>query len=373
MAVIVLTANTSWYIYNFRKNTIKALIDNGYSIVVISPKDEYSDKIISLGADFIPVHIERGSINPLKEILLIIRFFKIYNKLKPDVVLNFTPKNNIYSTLAATYAGSKVINNIAGLGVSFNKNNFLYFIVKNLYKLSQNKAYRVFFQNETDRNFFIDNDLIPISKTKRLPGSGVDLERFCTVSAPDDGVVRFLLVARLLVEKGVVHFAEAAKILKNKYGDSVEFNLLGFIDSVSPSAISSDQINIWVNEGIVSYLGVSQNVEKEIGRSDCIVLPSFYREGVPKSLLEACAMGKPIITTDNVGCRETVVDGINGFLCTPRSSLSLLEKMESMINMTHAQRLAMGEYSRKKAENEFDEKIVINEYVRAVKELVRAY
>ncbi|WP_036830306.1 glycosyltransferase, partial [Photobacterium sanctipauli] len=159
--------------------------------------------------------------------------------------------------------------------------------------------------------------------TDRLPGSGVDTSRFKASEAPDDGIVRFLLIARMLYDKGVGHYVEAARELKLKYGHKVEFQLLGFLGVNNPSAVTESQMKKWVDEGIVTYLGTSDSVENEIAKIDCQVLPSFYREGVPKTLLEAGAMGKPIVTTDNVGCRETVDDGINGFLCIPKSTESL--------------------------------------------------
>nr|WP_267959139.1 glycosyltransferase [Vibrio fluvialis] len=201
-----------------------------------------------------------------------------------------------------------------------------------------------------------------------MPGSGVDLTRFTLQPAADDGIVRFLLIARMLYDKGIGHYVEAARALRSKYGERVEFQLLGFVGVNNPSAVTESEIQVWVDEGIVNYLGVSDSVEQNIAQVDCMVLPSFYREGVPKSLLEAGAMGKPIVTTDNVGCRETVDDGVNGYLCELRSTESLIEKLDLMIQMSHEQRLEMGRQSRLKIEREFDEQIVINKYLDAVKE-----
>ncbi|MBY8029023.1 glycosyltransferase family 4 protein [Vibrio fluvialis] len=365
---IIISSNTSWYLYNFRKNTILSLIDKGYQVVAIAPKDEYSKKLSELGCKFIHVDIDQGGTNPVRDIKTFINFFKIYLNTKPSVVLNFTPKNNIYSTLAAKLCKAKVINNIAGLGMVFINESITAKLARFLYKVSQRKADKIFFQNEDDRTLFLDYKLADISVTDRLPGSGVDLTRFTLQPAVDDGVVRFLLIARMLYDKGIGHYVEAARILKAKYGDSVEFQLLGFVGVNNPSAITEAEMQAWVEEGIINYLGVSDCVEEDIAKVDCMVLPSFYREGVPKSLLEAGAMGKPIVTTDNVGCRETVDDGINGYLCELRSTESLAEKLELMIQMTHEQRLEMGRQSRLKIEREFDEQLVINKYLNAVKE-----
>lgn len=364
---VVITSNTSWYIYNFRKNTILALIKEGYRVVAVSPKDDYSQKLADLGAEYQHIEIDQGGTNPVKDVGTFFGFIGLYRKLRPDAVLNFTPKNNIYSTLAASLFGAKSVNNIAGLGMVFINENTTAKLARFLYKISQPKAHTIFFQNNEDKELFAKHGLAPLDITDRVRGSGVDLTRFSLSPSDDDGVVRFLLIARMLYDKGIGHYVEAARELKSKYGDKVEFCLLGFLDVNNPSAVSKAEMNAWVEEGVVNYLGISDNVESEIAKVDCMVLPSFYREGVPKSLLEACAMGKPIVTTDNVGCRETVDDGVNGYLCEPRSTSSLVEKLELVINLSHDQRLLMGEKSRIKVEREFDEKIVINKYLQAVK------
>lgn len=371
MKTVVITSNTSWYLYNFRKNTILALLNEGYKVVAVSPKDEYSEKLKDLGADYQPITIDQGGTNPVKDIGTFIGFVKLYRKIRPDAILNFTPKNNIYSTLAGYLFGAKAINNIAGLGMVFINENITAKLARFLYKISQPKAHTIFFQNNDDKAIFKKYDLAPMEITDRVPGSGVDLSRFTISPSTDDGVTRFLLIARMLYDKGIGHYVEAARELKAKYGDKVEFRLLGFLDVNNPSAVSKQEMQAWVGEGIVNYLGVSDSVEKEIAQVDCMVLPSFYREGVPKSLLEACAMGKPIVTTDNVGCRETVDDGLNGFLCEPRSTSSLVEKLDHMITLTHTVCLEMGQQSRLKVEREFDEQIVINKYLQAVKSALK--
>jgi len=366
MKTIAITANTSWYLFNFRKNTIISLLDSGYKVLVVAPKDKYSDYLLELGCEYIDIAIDQGGSNPLKDILTMYLFYKIYKVKQPKVVLNFTPKNNIYSTLAASVNKIPTINNIAGLGILFINESLTSKIARLLYKLSQRKASKIFFQNEDDRSLFLENKLAPAHLTDRLPGSGVDIKRFSYSPCEDDGVVRFLLIARMLYDKGIGHYVEAARKLKAKYGQSVEFKLLGFLDVDNPSAISTAKMNEWVSEGVVNYLGVSDSVENEIAKVDCIVLPSYYREGVPKSLLEAGAMGKPIVTTDNVGCRETVEHNVNGFLCKLRSTESLIEQLDKVILMSHKVRINMGFKSRQKIELEFDEQIVINKYIMAV-------
>jgi glycosyltransferase involved in cell wall biosynthesis len=369
---IAISSNTSWYLYNFRKNTILSLIKRGYKVIAIAPQDEYSTKLSELGCEFIDISIDQGGTNPVRDIQTFFAFYRIYKQKNIDVVLNFTPKNNIYSTLAAHFNGTKSINNIAGLGILFINESITSKIARFLYKISQAKASKLFFQNEDDRTLFLEKKITTSVETDRLPGSGVDLTRFTLSPAPDDNKVRFLLIARMLYDKGIGQYVEAARVLKARYGEQVELQLLGFLDVNNPSAVSSSQMQAWVDEGIVNYLGTSDNVELDIAKVDCMVLPSYYREGVPKSLLEAGAMGKPIVTTDNVGCRETVDDGVNGYLCELRSSGSLLEKLELIINKTHQERLAMGENSRLKIQNEFDEQIVITKYLDAVNKCLLA-
>ncbi|AKJ43445.1 glycosyltransferase family 4 protein [Pragia fontium] len=363
---IAITANTSWYLYNFRRNTINSLLDMGYNVVAIAPRDNYSKQLSSLGCRYIPIDIDQGGMNPIKDFITILKMAMVLYRNQFNIILNFTPKNNIYFSILAKTFNIGVINNIAGLGIIFVKKGFISRLCTLLYKFSQRDVDKIFFQNEDDRTLFLKEIIPDAEKTDRVPGSGVDLTRFSVKEAPDDGVVRFILVARMLYHKGIEQYVEAARQLKTKYGDRCEFRLLGFVDINNPAAVAKEKIETWVNDGIINYLGVSDNVEQELSIADCVVLPSFYREGVPKSLLEAGAMGKPIITTRNVGCQETVDDDYNGFLCEPQSTESLIDALERMISLSHKERLAMGLNSRKKIVREFDENIVIEKYIESI-------
>ncbi|MBG3081396.1 glycosyltransferase family 4 protein [Proteus mirabilis] len=370
MKKIAITSNTSWYLYNFRRNTITSLINAGFKVYTISPFDEYSEKLVNLGTNHININIDSASKNPLVDLYTLISFYKIFNKFKFDAILNFTPKNNIYGTLAAKLNRIKTINNIAGLGTLFISNNISSRLARNLYRYSQKYANKIFFQNNDDLTLFLEKNYVKKSQIDRLPGSGVDLSRFTLSLSENKSQLRFLLIARMLYEKGITFYVDAARILKEKYGDRVEFCLLGFVGVNNPSAITQEQMNNWISEGFINYLGTSDFVEYEIAQADCIVLPSFYREGVPKTLLEAGAMGKPIITTDNVGCRETVNHGFNGYLCQPKSVSSLVHSLDLFINLPYEDKLEMGKNSRKKIESEFDEQIVIKKYLDALKEIL---
>ncbi|ENP8470394.1 glycosyltransferase family 4 protein [Escherichia coli] len=364
---IALAANTSWYLYNFRKNTILSLKRCGYNLFVIAPRDNYTPKLIALGVNYIDIKIDSSGLNPFVDLATCFFFYRAFKKHRIDLVLNFTPKVNIYSSLACYFADKvKVINNIAGLGTVFTADSFLSRIVKLLYKISCYKVDFIFFQNEEDRGLFISNNLISKSKTFRLPGSGVDLNRFKVSKVERSEHLSFLLACRMLRKKGVLEFMEAARVLKEKYGEKMEFNMLGFLDDENPNYVKMSEIQPWIDHGVVKYLGVTDKIEELISQHDCVVLPSYYREGVPKFLLEAAAMGKPIITTDNVGCRDIVDDGVNGFLCQPKNKQDLINKIENLFLLSDTDYTKFCLASRKKVEREFDEKIVIFKYIEQI-------
>lgn len=370
--LIAITANTSWYLFNFRSNLINALVNDGHEVLAIAPLDAYSERLTMINdrVKFEPIKIDQSGTNPFKDIRTSVSFLRIYRKSAPAAVLNFTPKNNIYSTLAASRLGIPIINNIAGLGSVFINEGPVAFIARQLYRHSQNRAEKIFFQNKEDMDLFLQANFVDCKRTERLPGSGVDLARFQFTPLPDDGKIRFLLVARLLYEKGIKEYMLAAKNLKEKY-PHVEFRLLGFLDANNPSAIPKHVIQAWHDEGILTYLGATDRVEEEIIKAHCMVLPSYYREGVPRSLLEGAAMGRPIITTDNVGCRETVEHNVTGFLCNSRDAASLQSAMESLITLDRASLHSMGKNSRDLVQKNFDENIVIDRYVHSLRTLLQ--
>ncbi|MCE1917413.1 glycosyltransferase family 4 protein [Enterobacter ludwigii] len=366
MKKVVLSANTSWYLYNFRKNTINQIIDAGHKVYIVAPYDDYTVKLQELGCVCINLKISGRGMNPIMEAKTLLSFTFIYFKLKPDLIFNFTPKNNIYSAMAAYFLSSKVVNNIAGLGTAFIGNSLSEKFLSFLYKISQRRANVIFFQNNEDMKIFIDKKIACNEKCKIIPGSGVDLERFRYDCRNNDGVVKFILIARLIKEKGIPEYAKAAQTLKQKYGERVQFSLAGFIDENNPSAVSKDDIDYWHRNGVIHFLGKTDQIEKILKENDCVVLPSYYREGVPKSLLEAAAMGKIIVTTDNVGCRETIVDKKTGYLCKTKSTASLASALEKVLLMDHDERVKMGIAGREYIRKRFDEKIVINEYLHCL-------
>ncbi len=364
MKTIAVVINTSWNIYNFRLGLLKALQENGYKVVAIAPEDDYSPKLEREGIKFFPITMSMGT-NPFEDFKLTTEFYRLYKQAEPDVILHYTIKPNIYGTIAAKMLNIPSINNIAGLGTLFVKQGLVTVLAKKLYKYSQLHAKQIFFQNNDDLKLFSHENLVKKDQCDVLPGSGVNVTEFKPVEKKEDGVVRFLLIARMLWEKGIGDYVSAAQIIKEKY-KNVEFQLLGFLDVDNPSAISKGQMQTWVDQGLVNYLGTTDNVKKYIGKADCIVLPSFYREGVPRTLLEAASMAKPIITTDSIGCKEVVDHGVNGFLCQPKNSESLAEQIQKIMALTPVERAEMGQKGREKIINEFDEKIVIGKYLDAI-------
>lgn len=372
LKTIAILSNTSWYIYNFRRNTITSLIDKGFRVVVISSLDNYSEKLKDLGAEFYEIKINPRGLNPFKEFLTLINIYIQLKKSRANLTLNFTPKINIYSSIVSRVLSINAINNIAGLGTVFVKKNYLSLLVRYLYKVSQKKVGFIFFQNEEDRELFLKFKIIKKEKTYRLPGSGVDLNRFSVnFKQTNENERKFILVCRMLKEKGVIHYLNAAEILREKYGDKVSFYLLGFTDDSNPSFVSLAEIKKYEEKGCVTYLGVSDKIEDIISTKDCVVLPSYYREGVPRSLLEAAAMGKAIVTTNNVGCKDVVDDGINGYLCQPDNLSDLVCKLELVINMSNEKLKEFGLKGRAKVEKSFDEKIVVNKYIEEINYLLK--
>jgi len=359
---IAIVSNTSWSLFNFRFELAKAIRKAGYEIVLIAPYDDYSNRL-SEEFEYHDIAMNNKGTNPKEDIKTTIDFYKLYKEIQPDVVLHYTIKPNIYGTIACCLLEIKTINNIAGLGTLFIKQNFVTKIAKWLYKYSQSKASKIFFQNSDDFEVFTDEGLVEKVKCDILPGSGVDTGKFIPVEVEkEEDVFRFLFVARMLWNKGTGEYVEASKLIKVKY-KNVEFQMLGFLDVDNHSAVTKEKMKEWVDTGYVKYLGVSDDVKKEIAKADCIVLPSFYREGTPRVLLESASMAKVIITTDNVGCRDVVDDEVNGYLCKVRDSKDLALKMEMMLNLSEDKRIRMGKLGREKMISEFDESIVIRKYL----------
>jgi len=367
---VIIALNTAWNLVNFRAGLIRSLVAEGHEVVAVAPDDEYSPRLAELGCRFVALPMDNKGTHPGRDLLLFFRFLSLLRRERPHVYLGYTVKPNVYGSLAAHVLGIPVINNIAGLGAVFIRDSWLTRLVRLLYRIALSRSHHVFFQNGEDLSLFVEHGLVASEKVSRLPGSGVDLSTFAYAPLQPLGnrPFCFLLVARLLWDKGVGEYVEAARIVHRKY-PTARFQLLGFLDVKNPTAVSSAEMSAWEDEGVVEYLGVAENVKPHLAASDCVVLPS-YREGVPRSLLEAAAMGRPIVTTDAVGCRDAVEDGLNGLLCRVGDPDDLAEKLLRMLEMTPENRELMGRAGRKKMELEFDEKIVINRYLGVINKVL---
>lgn len=362
---VALSANTSWYLYNFRKSTINKFIKDGYEVFCIAPKDEYTKKLRDLGCNWFNLKMNNKGHNPFKDLTIIFRLLKIYIKLKPVVAFHFTVKNNIYGTWASFFSNTPAVNNISGLGTAFIKKGLLSFVVKILYRLSQPIAKRVYCQNIEDFNLLANKKLISRKKLFLLPGSGVDINKFRPdFNSKKDNTFRFLFVGRILADKGVYELINAIKNI-NKDKIQCQLWICGFKNSNNISAINDNQIKNWENIPGVIWIEPNDEIEKIMNDVNCVVLPS-YREGMPRSLLEAGAMGLPSVTTDVPGCRNIIQDNVNGFICEARNSKSLELAMLRMLNTRNEDIMRMGKTARKIVENSFDEKIVVDAYSDAL-------
>ena len=370
---IALILNTAWNIFNFRLNLVRSLKEEGYEVILIAPEDKYVPLLEPLNCRFISLkHLDKRGTNPLKDSRLFMEIRSILRREQPDLVLNFTIKPNIFGSLAAKSAGIDAISTLTGRGRVELSNSLLDKGVKFLYKRAFGYCKKVFFQNRDDLRLFLNQNLVAKDKCIVVPGSGVDLSKFEPNGKDRDpslsGKIIFLLVARLLLDKGIREYAEAAKIVRNSFPDA-EFWLLGPIDD-NPKQINEAQIRGWEKEGAIKYKGVTDQVQKYLTDADVVVLPSYYGEGVPRTLLESLAMEKPIITTDHRGCRETVDHGVNGYLVPVKDVGALVEAIRRMIKIGKDARASMGQKSRQKAIREFDDKIVISSYIETIKKML---
>ena len=375
---VLIVLNSAWNLLNFRSGLIKALIEKGHEVVLAAPQDEHVPALQALGASFVNLPMRAHGINPFSDLKLLWHMVCLLTTIKPAVVLAYTAKPNIYGGLAGRIVSIPVINNIAGLGSVFIKGGWVASVQAKLYRLALRRSFCVFFQNPDDQMQFIERGLIRVEKTNLVPGSGINLNKFQVAPLPcmqeshlrvEERRFVFLLVARLLRDKGVIEYVEAARQLKPLY-PLAEFALLGSRDLENPNAVSDKLFNSWLSDGLVSYWGISSDVRIELALADCVVLPS-YREGTPRSLLEAAAMGRPLIATDVPGCREVVHSGLNGLLCDPRDPKSLATQMENILNMTPEKLQKFMQASRALVQEQFDENLVIEAYSRLLENIAQ--
>lgn len=362
---IIMVANTGWYLANFRLGLVRRLIEAGHEVVAVAPMETDDTRLAAAGARTINLRLSRNGLNPAVEAVTVAELRRAFAAESGDIVLSYTPKGTIYSAIALAGRPERLVVNISGLGRAFAPQSRLRQLSKALYRYALGRAAYVFFENNHDRDMFVADGVVRADRSERIPGLGVDLVRFApgvvppTPHADADTNTVFLFVGRLLWDKGLAEFAEAARRVRSA-NPAVVFQILGFIEPPSAAAVPQSTVDRWIEEGIIDYLGTTQDVRGTMLAADCIVLPSYYPEGVPRSLLEAAALGLPIVTTDSTGCRDAVDDGNTGYLAQPRDAADLAEKLLAFAGLPPAARQSMGEAARIKMVAQFDETHVLD-------------
>ena len=371
---VLLCANTAWYLHNFRGSLIEVLIDKSYCVHCLAPADEYLHLLVKLGARYHHLNLSRTGMNPWQEVAVCLRLHQTLKAIGPDVVLSYTPKLNLYVGICNRLLKFRQVANISGLGELFEKKGVAVSLLRDtLYRVALGRASRIFFQNQVDFETLVhEKQLLPVSSCRRLPGSGVDIKRFRAESnrrhAGDHRRV-FLMYGRFLPQKGFDLFLQAARKLRGIYGDRVEFRVMGGVDDArEESKALYERILKHRDAGHVHFHTWTDRVETVVADCDAVVLPTIYHEGVPRTLLEAMACGKPIVTTNWRGARDTVEVGRNGFLVKPGDLDSLVTAVRDIVEMPEDQLKEMGRESRRKAERDFDEQRVLDEYLEIIEE-----
>lgn len=357
---ILILANNDIGLYNFRKELLEELVKQKYTIYISLPNGKKIKALEQIGCKFIETDIDRRGTNPIKDLKLILKYNRIIKNIKPEIVLTYTIKPNIYGGLSCRIKRIPYIANVTGLGSMFQKNGILSKILVVMYRKALRKSQKVFIQNIENKKILIEKNIIKEEQCKLIPGSGVNLERFCKEDYPDDKTLKFLFIGRIMKEKGVGEYLETAKVIKEKYPNT-EFHILGRFEEEE----YKEKIERLQEKNIIIYHGLVPDSKPYIAQSHCTILPS-YHEGKSNVLLETAATGRPIITTNVAGCEEIVEDEKTGFIARVKDTKDLIEKVEKFIKFSNEQRKIMGELGRKKMENEYDRNIVIDAYLKEI-------
>ena len=349
---IMVCANLAWNLVNFRAGLIRALLAEGYRVIAVAPPDaKMAARLEAMGCTFEPAPIDAMGLNPQRDMATFLALRRLIRRHRPSAWLSWTIKPNVYGSLAAGLEGVPAFPNISGLGTAFIRRNLLTTLVKALYRFCLRRAPAVFFQNAEDRDLFTGLGLVGQDQARLLPGSGIDPEDWRPADFFRPARGHFLMLARVVADKGVREFAEAARRLRARHPQA-RFTLMGFLDVANRTAISAGEVRGWEAEGVLAYAPPADNVRPAIAGADFIVLPS-YREGLSRVLLEAGALARPCVTTDVPGCRDIVRDGENGFLCAARDAAALERAMERALALDDAGWAAMARAARERVVRDF--------------------
>ena len=360
---VAIVVNTSWNIYNFRSGLVRSIKEAGARVLAVAPLDEYSERLVSeLGAEFVPLRrLSRKGTNPLEDFALTLELMQVYRRHAVDVALHYTIKPVIYGSLAAKMTKVANVSTLTGLGYAFLQAGIVNRVAKKLYRQALRSAYWTYFQNTDDRQLFLSSGMVRPEHSGIVPGSGINTERFYPRESVVDADINFLFIGRLLYDKGIVEFHDAATLLRKQYPE-VTFHVVGGLDDGNPSGVSSAVVKDWESSGDIVYHGQVTDTRPYIAKCTAVVLPS-YREGLPRVMLEGMAMAKPLVASDVPGCRDTVVNGTNGYLVEVQSAESLAAGMEKLILASPEERKEMGLAGRKMAEEVFAEPVIVRRYI----------
>lgn len=361
---VLVLSNGTRVTYKFRKELLVSLLGKKYEVVLSAPDDGFCPELQCLGIRFVENPLERRGMNILKDVQVFFQYIQLIRTEKPDIILGYTIKPNIYGNLAAKFFGLPVISTITGLGDAFLSSGFFASFIRFLYRVSLSKRTRIAFQNESDKEIFLRARLTTESKCFLLPGSGVNLDEFTPLPYPHQTKLVFTYIGRILRTKGINELLDASQKVKKIYSDEVEIKIVGPLEDDY-----AEQIADYSTRGMITYLDFQADIRPVIKNSNCIVLPS-YQEGMSNALLEAAAMARPLIATNINGCKEIINNGVNGFLCEPRSSESLFQALESFLKLSFSEKERMATESRKIVEQKFNRAVVVETMINEIFSLV---
>lgn len=359
---ILILANNDVGLYKFRKELMEELVKKN-EVYISLPYGEYVPQLMELGCQFIDTSIDRRGTNPITDLKLLLKYIKIIKKVKPDVVLTYTIKPNVYGGLACRIMHIPYIVNITGLGSAVENSGLMQKVTLYMYKLAMKKANCLFFQNKENEKFFNENGIIR-GNHRLIKGSGVNLKQFHMLEYPPEGKIEFVFISRIMKEKGIDQYLEAAEYIKGKYTNT-RFHILGFCEEAY-----EDKLKLMQDKGIIEYQGMQRDIRMYLEKYHCTIHPTYYPEGMSNVLLESAASGRPIITTNRSGCRETIDEGITGFIVKSKDSNDLIKKIEKFINQPYEKKKEMGIAGRTKIEREFDRQIVVNAYLDEIETII---
>lgn len=359
---ILFLVNHEIVIFNFRKELVFKLLSEGFEVFICSPSGKKIDYFIEKGCKFIELDFNRHGTNPISDLFLIYKYIQIIKKIRPLAVLTYTIKPNIYGGIACRLTKKNCISNITGLGTAVESAGIMQKITITLYKIAFRHINMVFFQNKENMDFFITHG-IQIPNYKLLPGSGVNLQEYVPLEYPDSTITKFVFISRIMKEKGIDQYLNAAEFIKLKYPNT-EFHICGFCEEKY-----EDTLHTYQSKGIIEYHGLMDDIRDVLKFTHCTIHPTYYPEGMSNVLLESCACARPIITTDRSGCKEIVKDGVNGFIVVQRDTSDLIKRIEQFLTLDLSQKKQMGLEGRKLVMERFDRSIIVKEYLDTIKSI----